>query len=194
METFTLHAGAWIRRLATHGPLVRTSDRVEAAVSLLILVIVVLALPVAGAIGTTTHDSRAREYAALRLTSHQVDAIATDDSIPGKLRYQDTYTTPLQWQFAGRHHSGTIRTRAMMKPGDRKQIWVDAAGNQTVAPLTDRDAAIDAVGAAVASWAVVAGAGATAMVVLRYQLNRRRYAAWDRELEDLADNGRTNHS
>jgi hypothetical protein len=82
----------------------------------------------------------------------------------------------------------------MIKPGDRKEIWVDTAGNQTVAPLTDRDAAIDAVGVAVASWAVTAGAGAAAMAVLRYRLNRRRYAAWDRELEDLADNGRTNHS
>src|SRR5690349_23595015 len=58
METFTLNAGAWIRRLATHRPLVRTNDRVEAVLTLLILVIVVLALPVAGAMGTTAYDSR----------------------------------------------------------------------------------------------------------------------------------------
>jgi hypothetical protein len=194
METFTLTAGTWVRRLATHGPLVRTSDRIEAAVTLLILICVVLAVPVVGALGTTTYDSRAHEYAAQQLTRHQVDAVTTAESSPGKMRYQDTFVTPVQWQFAGRQHTDTIRTPVKMKSGDRKPIWVDAAGNRTFAPLTARDAAIDAVGIAVALWLVVAGVGAAVLAVVRNMVNRRRYAAWDRELQDLADNGHTSYS
>ncbi|ORA34875.1 Rv1733c family protein [Mycobacterium aquaticum] len=194
METFTLNAGTWIRRLATHGPLVRTSDRVEAAVAFLVLILVLLAVPVAGALGTTAYDTRVHEYAAQRLTSHRIDAITTDDSSPSKMRYQDAYVTQVQWQFAGKQYIDTIRTPVRLKPGDHKSIWVDAAGNRTVAPLTDHDAAIDAVGIAIASWLAVAGAGAAMLVVVRSQANRHRYAGWDRELEDLADNGRTNRS
>lgn len=194
METFTLNAGTWIRRLATHGPLVRTSDRIEAAVAFLVLVLVILVVPVAGALGTTAYDTRAHEYAAQRLTSHRVDAITTDGSAPSKMRHQDVFVTPVQWQFAGKQHIDTIRTAVRLKPGDHKPIWVDTAGNRTVAPLTDRDAAIDAVSIAVASWLAIAGAGAAVLVVVHTRVNRRRYAGWDRELEDLADNGRTNRS
>jgi hypothetical protein len=194
METFTLNAGTWIRRLATHGPLVRTSDRIEAAVALLVLILVLFAVPVAGALGTTAYDTRAHEYAAQRLTSHRVDAITTDGSSPSKMRYQDAFVTPVQWQFAGKQHIDTIRTPVRLKPGDHKPVWVDAAGNRTVAPLTDRDAAIDAVSIAIASWIAVAGAGAAVLIVVHSRVNRRRYAGWDRELEDLADNGRTNRS
>jgi hypothetical protein len=194
METFTLNAGTWIRRLATHGPLVRTSDRIEAAVALLVLILVLFAVPVAGALGATAYDTRAHEYAAQRLTSHRVDAITTDGSSPSKMRYQDAFVTPVQWQFAGKQHIDTIRTPVRLKPGDHKPVWVDAAGNRTVAPLTDRDAAIDAVSIAIASWIAVAGAGAAVLIVVHSRVNRRRYAGWDRELEDLADNGRTNRS
>lgn len=194
METFTLNAGTWIRRLVTRGPLVRTSDRIEAAVTFLVLALVVLAIPVAGAMGTTAYDTRAHEYAAQRLSSHHVDAITTDGSAPSKMRPQDAFVTPVQWQFAGKHHIDTIVTPVRLKPGDQKSIWVDAAGNRTVAPLTDHDAAIDAASIAIASWLVVAAVGTAVLVVVRSRVNRRRYAGWDRELEDLADNGRTNHN
>lgn len=194
METFTLNAGTWIRRLATRGPLVRTSDRVEAAVGLLVLVLVILVVPIAGALGTTAYDTRTHEYAAQRLTSHRVEAIATDGSSPNKMRYQDAFVTSIRWQFAGKEHVDTIRTPVKLEPGDHQPIWVDAAGNRTVAPLTDRDAAIDSVSIAIASWLAVAGVGAAVLVAVHSRANRRRYADWDRELEDLADNGRTNRS
>jgi hypothetical protein len=194
METFTLNAGTWIRRLVTRGPLVRTSDRVEAAVAFFIVVLVVLAFPVACAMGTTAFDTRAHEYAAQRLASHHVDAITTEGSSPSKMRYQDAFVTPVQWQFAGKQHIDTIWTPVSLKPGEHRPIWVDAAGNRTTAPLTDRDAAIDAISIAGASWLVVAGVGTAVLVVVHSRVNRRRYAGWDRELENLADNGRTNHS
>ncbi|MEE6164799.1 MULTISPECIES: Rv1733c family protein [unclassified Mycolicibacterium] len=195
METFTLNAGTWIRRLATNGPLVRTSDRIEAAVGFLVLVLILLALPVAGALGTTAYDTRMHEYAAQRLTTHRVDAVAMDaGSPPSRMRYQDAFATPVQWQFAGKQHIDTVRTPVRLKPGDHKSVWVDGAGNRTVAPPTDRDAAIDAASIAVVSWLAVAGAGAAVLVVVHSRVNRRRYAGWDRELEDLADNGRTNRS
>ncbi|WP_018601970.1 hypothetical protein [Mycobacterium sp. 155] len=194
METFTLSAGTWIRRLVTRSALIRASDRIEAAAALLISIFVVLAVPVAGAMGTTTYDSRTHEYAAQRLTDHHADAIATDHSSPDKKRHQDVFVTPVQWRWAGQRHVDTIQTTTKMKPGDREPIWVDAAGNRTVAPPTDHDAAVDAATLAISSWLIVAGTGAAVLAVVHNRVERRRYAEWDRELEDLAENGRTNRS
>ncbi|WP_019970610.1 hypothetical protein [Mycobacterium sp. 141] len=194
METFTLSPGTWILRLATRNALIRTSDRIEAAAAFLVLILVLLAVPVAGAMGTTTYDSRVHEYAAQRLTSHHIDAVATDHSSPDKERHQDDFVTPVQWLWAGQQHINTIQTTTNMKPGDREPIWVDAAGNQTVAPPTDRDAAVDAATLAISSWLVVASTGAAVLTVVRNRVDRRRYAEWDRELQELAENGRTNRS
>jgi hypothetical protein len=194
MEIFTLNVGSWVRRLVTRGPLVRTSDRIEAAAVFLVLLVALLAVPVVGAVGTTRYDSRAHAYASQRLTSHEIDATTTQDSLPSTLPYQNTFLTQVQWQFAGRQHAGTIATPAEMKRGDHKRIWIDAEGNRIVAPPTDRDAAIDAVSVAGAAWLFIVSVGATGLMVLRHQLDQRRYAEWDRELADLGDNGRTNRS
>ena len=59
MQTFTLSFGSWLRRLTVRNPLVRTSDRIEAAAVLLIFVVALLAAPVAGSVArrstTTSH-------------------------------------------------------------------------------------------------------------------------------------------
>ena len=47
MQTFTLGFGVWLRRLASRSPLVRSTDRVEAAVMTLIVVAGVCAVPIA---------------------------------------------------------------------------------------------------------------------------------------------------
>src|SRR5690349_14167589 len=121
METFTLNlnAGSWLRRLVPHSTLVRTTDRIEAAAVLLVLLVALLAVPVVCAVGTTRYDSQAHAYAAQRLTSHEIDATMTQDSTPSRMPYQKTFLTPVQWQFAGRQHTATIATQAKMNHGDQ---------------------------------------------------------------------------
>ena len=74
-------------------------------------------------------------------------------------------------------------------------IWIDTEGNRTKEPLSDQNAATEAVVTAFGLWFATVGLAAAAWTILRIRLNRLRYAGWDRELDDLADNGgRTNHN
>lgn len=63
METFTLGLPQWAQRLRSRNPLLRNSDRVEALALVIAFTVVVLAIPVAGAIGTAVYDAGANATA-----------------------------------------------------------------------------------------------------------------------------------
>ena len=192
MQTFTLGLGIWMRRLLARNPLVRISDRIEAIAVFGILTVALLAAPVAGAAGTAVHDSLVHTYAIAQLDRHQIRATATRDSRSAPQAYEKPFLTQIQWQAAGATHSDEIRS-GDMKAGQQLDIWVNTAGERTTAPPTDRDAAAQAVVAALAVWSTAVGVAVAAWAALRLRLDRLRYSAWDRELDDLADNGgRTN--
>ena len=195
MQTVTLNMGSWLRRLLVRNPLVRASDRIEAAAILSRSLRRCWSCPFAGALGTAVYDNRVHAFTSERLAVHEVEATATHDSSVTRLPYQSSVLTPLQWQFAGHTHTDIVSTPKDMEVGEKTSIWVDAAGDRMERPPSDLDAAIDAVMAAFGIWVAVAGGGAAGWALLRYRLNRMRYAAWDRELDDLADNGgRTNRN
>lgn len=195
METFALKTGSWLQRLVARSPLVRASDRIEAAAVLMVLVAAVLVTPFAGAVGTAVYDGRVHAFAAERLTRHEVEANATRDSSVTRLPYQSSFLTPLEWHFAGHAHAGIVRTPHPMKVGDQTLIWVEPAGDNTEPPPAADEAATEAVVAGFGLWVAVVGFGVAAWALLRRRLDRTRYADWDRELDDLADNGgRTNRN
>ena len=195
MQTVTLNMGSWLRRLVVRNSLVRASDRIEATAIFVGLASAVLVVPFAGALGTAIYDNRVHAFTAERLAVHEVEATATQDSSVTRLPYQSSVLTPLQWQFAGHTHTNIVSTRGDMEVGERTSIWVDAAGDRVERLPSDLDAALEAVMAAFGIWVAVAGGGAAGWALLRSRLNRMRYAAWDRELDDLADNGgRTNRN
>ena len=67
MDTYTVRLPRWpiLLRLLGRDPLVRTTDRIQALVSVLTVVVTLLAAPIAAAIGTAVHDSRRDVYAEL---------------------------------------------------------------------------------------------------------------------------------
>ncbi|PRC47075.1 hypothetical protein C6A85_86825, partial [Mycobacterium sp. ITM-2017-0098] len=102
--------------------------------------------------------------------------------------------TEIRWEFAGAAHTEEMRT-GQMDAGEHVAVWVDDAGNRLQKVPTDEDAAAQAVIAALALWTASVGSATAAWALLRMRLNRLRFEAWDRELDDLADNGgRTNNS
>ncbi|MBI5340982.1 MAG: hypothetical protein HZB45_25145 [Mycolicibacterium rufum] len=194
MHTNTFGLSVWTKRLLAHHPLVRLSDRVEAACLLFIVVIALLAVPVAGAAGTAVHDDLSHTFATQRAERRQIEAIVTRDSRATAQAYDNPYLSPVQWQFNGATRTDEMRT-AKLKTGDHVTIWVDKAGNRRAAPPTDRDAAVQAVIAAMSVWSLAVGLAVAGWAVLRMRLDRSRYADWDTELGGLADNGgRTNNN
>ena len=81
MNTFTVRLPRWpIVRLFSRNPLVRASDRIEAVVLVLAVVVSLLAAPIAAAIGTAVHDARRHVYIGQAQTRHTVAATVIDDS------------------------------------------------------------------------------------------------------------------
>ena len=80
METFTLSLGrCWIIRAVGRNPLVRTSDRVEALMLVLVFATALVVTAVSGAIGTAVHDTHARAYAEQSRDRHPVTATVIED-------------------------------------------------------------------------------------------------------------------
>lgn len=194
MHTVVVAFSVWRSRLSGHHPLVRFSDRVEAAGLLVVVAAALIAISPAESVRTSVQEQFSQSFAAQRAERHPVEATVTADSRVTTQVYDNSYLSPIRWQVDGVEHTDEVRT-TRMTAGDHLTIWVDSAGNRRAAPLTDRDAAVQAVIAAVALWLTVTGAAVGGWAVLRTQLDRRRHADWDCALRRLTDNGgRTNNT
>lgn len=193
MQTFTLGLGVWLHRLLARNPLVRRSDRVETFATLLAVAAAVLTIPLAGAVGTAVHGDLVREFAAQRADRSEIQAVAMHDSVAVTQVSGRSFRTQIHWEFGGAAHTDTVHT-AETAAGEPVTIWVDGNGDRVPAPLTDEDAASQAAVTAVTIWLTCVGVGVGGWALLRYRLDRARYADWDRGLDDLAGGGRTNHN
>ncbi|MBX7450515.1 hypothetical protein GR927_21235 [Mycolicibacterium sp. 3033] len=184
--------GVWIQRLAAVNPLIRATDRWEAALLSVVAAVAIGSIPVAGAVGTATYDRLSHTYAAERSLRHEVTATARADSREVPQTYGSTHVTSVTWSFGGIGHADDIDT-PLLNAGDQVPLWVDGDGNHSAPVPSDTDAAVQAVITASGLWMALAGIAAAAYATARMALDRMRSAAWDRELDDLADNGgRTN--
>jgi hypothetical protein len=109
MQTFTIGLGrGWWVRLLGRNPLVRTSDRIEVMVLALAVLLTVVAVPIAGAIGTFVYDAHTRVYAEEAHTRHQVTATAIEDGTVVAQPKSLSFTARATWTAAGRGHSEIV--------------------------------------------------------------------------------------
>ena len=101
-ETFTVRLPQWpVFGLFRRNPLLRASDRFEALVVALAVMVSLLAVPVAAAVGTAVHDSRRDVYAQQHHTRHLVTATITDDTAAQNISRTNTATMAARWSAAG---------------------------------------------------------------------------------------------
>jgi hypothetical protein len=195
METFTIGLGdRWWVQAFGRSPLLRRSDRIEALVLVFAVMLTVVAVPIAGAIGTSVHDARARMYAEQAQTRHEVIATATADGIVVPQLRSVAFAAEAAWTDSGVNHSGIVAWPDRAKVGDQQHIWVNGAGEFVGPPSSPSRADVDAVAVALAVWLGVGEASAALVYLVRRGLDQRRYAEWDREINaSQANNGRRNH-
>jgi hypothetical protein len=78
----------------------RTSDYIEAAVVALAGLLVLIAIPCAGIVGTTIHDAETQTYLEQARTRHTLVAKAVADSVPAVLPGTVGSTVSARWQVA----------------------------------------------------------------------------------------------
>ncbi len=183
MLTFTIGFGRtwWVRVWGTN-PLVRTSDRFEALVGILTVLVIVVAAPFAAAVGTSVHDSRSRSVLEQAQNTGQVTAIAVGRGTVVPQTSGVAFVARTTWKAGGRDHTEVIDWPDRAKVGDRQTIWVDAKGDLTSPPPSQDRAVADAVGAGLGVWIGVAGIAAASGYLARRRLDRWRYAQWEREI------------
>ena len=120
MDTFTVGFPRWLAVLFSRNPLIRLSDRIEVLALVLVVVVSLLSVPIGAAVGTAVYDSRSRVYAEQAKTRTTVTATVID--VPGR---SDTTRVHARWFAAGSEHTGAVKARSVLKPGDSIDIPVD---------------------------------------------------------------------
>jgi hypothetical protein len=191
MDAFTVRLPRWpvLLRLLGRDPLVRTTDRIEALVVVVAVVVSLLAVPIAAAVGTAVYDSRRQAYAEQTQSRQTVAATVTDVPASQQILRTGTTTVPARWTAAGAEHTGAVKAQSTTKTGDTVEIWVDDNGAQVPAPTPTTRAAVEAATGALVIWISVAAIAATLSTLTRAVCDRIRLTGWQHDLDSLVGNG-----
>lgn len=188
MDTFTVHVSRPLFvRLFGGNPLVRASDRVEALVLVLAVVMLVLAAPIAAAVGIAVHSSRSHLYVEQAQNRHMVTATVIGDSDAHRNLFRPTVTAPARWFAAGIEHTGAVTAQRTLKPGDSIDIWVGPDGSRVGPPMST--AVDEAVATALAIWLSVVIAAAALFAASRAALIRKCRTRWQHDVDTLVADG-----
>ncbi|WP_062992224.1 Rv1733c family protein [Nocardia anaemiae] len=170
--------GVWWLRPWNSNPLMRSSDRVEAAVRIIAVVAVLVAVPVAGALGTEAYTADVARIHTEQATKSVVNAVITDEP---QRTSEHGVEARVQWQQNERIDTATVPVPRQAQPGDRVAVWLGPDGAPTTRPRQADAAPITGIGVGVI---VLVGTGFVGLCLVRgtqWLLDRRRGTRWDRE-------------
>ena len=167
-------------------PLRRGTDRVEAVLRLVMMIMLVAVIPAAAFVGHQADRAAQNRAAAQRAADHLVNAVLLQQAAPTGA--PDPYTSvQITWVLARWRppglppRTGEVPAPAGTRKGSTVPTWIDVSGAVTSPPLDHRDITGDVCIAVIAtclgSWLVLLASSALA----RRVLDRRRLNAWDAE-------------
>ena len=178
----------WARWLGfDRNPLRRGSDRIETALRLVLMILLVVAVPIAAVVVGQQADHLAlRQAQAQRAADHLVTAVLLTDApkagIPDPYTSVQTAWVPARWQPPGQPaRTGEVLALAGAYRGSTVRIWINASGAVTDPPLDHRDitgqVCVAVMATCLGSLLVLLAAAA----LTRRSLDRRRLRAWEAE-------------
>jgi|SRR5580704_14142669 hypothetical protein len=168
-------------------PLRRGTDRVESALRLVMILLVVTAVPAAAvAAGRWTDHYALHRAQAQRAVDHQVTAVLLEDApavgIPDPYTSVQTVWVPARWQPPGQPpRTGEVLALTGAHKGSTVRTWINPSGAVTDPPLDRRfvvgDVWLAVMATCLMSWLLLLVTG----VLVRRGLDRRRLRAWEAE-------------
>ena len=168
-------------------PLRRGTDRVEAALRLVMILLVVAAVPAAAvAVGRWADHYALHRAQAQMAVDHQVTAVLLRDApaigTPDPYTSVQTAWVPARWQPPGQPpRTGEVLALVGARKGSTVRTWIDPSGAITDPPLDHRvvvgDVWLAVMATCLVSWLLLLVAG----VLVRRGLDRRRLRAWEAE-------------
>lgn len=168
----------WCTRPWNANPLLRRSDRMEFLVRVVLVSAVLLALPVAMAIGTQVYTDD-----AIRVRAERDRAVAVDASVVSEPASVETHklTARVRWHSGDRTAEATVSVPGGAELGDTIPIWVGEDGTPTRPPRGPAAAVFNGVGVTVLLWVSSWALAAVLWRGTRQLSDRRRARRWDRE-------------
>lgn len=176
---------------SVHGnSMARASDRTEAALIILLVVIWVLCLPLAAAggsklwadiAGTDRPQQQTYSTTAELLAPTEFEHVSADGTPMG-----GTSSVQARWSGAnGLEETGEIQAATGLTAGTRIQIWLDSSGVVTTPPVSSATAAVQAVIVATVCWVGLGLLLAAIFWIARRRLNKARFADWESEWRQI---------
>jgi hypothetical protein len=168
-------------------PMARGVDRAEAALTWILVTIWLLASPIVAVIGSVQWaDLQARADAQQHskvsveavLVTDAVYQLTTSRSFPTGVTAEATWVGP-----SGLEVTGSVTPLPRARAGDRVTIWLDPDGAVVAAPLSDTDAAVQAMLIAAGGWTGFGLLLGATWWIVRRRFDQRRWQAWAQEWE-----------
>ncbi|MFD6066922.1 MULTISPECIES: Rv1733c family protein [Amycolatopsis] len=179
--------GLWF----TRNPLIRWSDRLEAALVIGVVLLTLLAIPFAAAVGSEAYAEGRKRAAEEAANRQETTAVLLADAPPVRVRLDgvpldEKVEAIARWAApGGLIREGVVTVDAGSATGNEVRIWLDASGHPVEAPATDADALSRGIGVGAGLWlgwlALVTGV----FLVCRAALARGRAAEWAREWQRM---------
>jgi hypothetical protein len=173
-------------------PLATAGDRLEGALLAVAVAVALLAVPIAGAVGSELHGRQRAQAVSEQEARQRAVAVLAEDA-PPVLKVDDRGTVlesaPVRatWDGPdGQAREGTVQAHRGARAGTAVPIWIDRHGGVTKPPLSAAGAAINAIGVAVLLWGAATASGALLYLVVRFARTRARMRRWELEWERVA--------
>ena len=165
----------------------RPTDRIEAVIRLVTIVLFVVAVPIAViAVGRQADHLTLHQAQAQQAREHQVTAVllqqAQATGVPDPYTSIQVTSVLARWQPPGRpSRSGQVLASAGARAGSTVTIWINASGALASPPPDHRDIAGNVTVAAVTVGLLASLLVLGTNALSRRALDRRRLNAWDAE-------------
>ena len=185
----------WVLCGLGRNTLVRRHDRLEALITVCLLALLVAAVPTAMLAGRAMSAAQAEQNQEYVRSLNTVEAtvVQVRKGAPSRVPH---LTRNLDVKFVWAYNERTETISGLDtddQPGDRITVWLDSAGQITDPPRTPAEIGSAGRGVGLAVWTTMTLAILGAMAVLRADMDRRRYDAWDRQWRVFSSgNGRAN--
>ncbi|OBF29706.1 hypothetical protein [Mycobacterium sp. ACS4331] len=185
----------WVLCALGRNSLIRRHDRLEALVTVCLLALFVAAIPTAMLVGRAMSAAEAEQNQDYMDSLNRVEAtvVAVRNGAPSRVPHLTrNLDVKFSWGFDERTET-VSGVGADHRPGDRITVWLDSAGQIADPPRTPAEIGSAGLGVGLALWTSMTLASLGAMAALRAEMDRRRYAAWDRQWRVFSSgNGRAN--
>jgi hypothetical protein len=167
-------------------PLRRGTDRVQGALRLVMIILVVAVIPAAVAAGRWADHYALHRAQAQMAADHKVTAVLLRDApatgVPDPYTSVETTWVPARWQPPGQPpRTGEVLALAGARKGSTVRTWIDPSGAITDPPV-DHRVIVGDVWLAVTATLLLSGLLLLAAGELtRRMLDRRRLRAWEAE-------------